>query len=68
MTCHLRAQIPVTTVVTGKSKRCFFCPKNPTFKSFQTKKTSLIPLKQLQNNPSIQNTKNQNQKAEIKPD
>jgi hypothetical protein len=40
-----------------KIKAVFFYPKNPTFKSFQTKKTSLTPLKQLQNNPSIQNTK-----------
>jgi hypothetical protein len=63
MTCRLRAQIPVITVVTGKSKRCFFFPKNLTFKSFQTKKTSLTPLKQLQNNPSIQNTKKSKSKS-----
>jgi hypothetical protein len=63
MTCRLRAQIPVITVVTGKSKRCFFSPKNLTFKSFQTKKTSLTPLKQLQNNPSIQNTKKSKSKS-----
>jgi hypothetical protein len=56
MMYYLRAQISATTVVTGKSRKCFFCPKNPIFMSFQTKKTSLTTLKQLQTNPSIQKT------------
>jgi len=56
MMYYLRAQISATTVVTGKSRKCFFCPKKPIFMSFQTKKTSLTTLKQLQTNPSIQKT------------
>jgi len=56
MMYYLRAQISATTVVTGKLRKCFFCPKNPIFMSFQTKKTSLTTLKQLQTNPSIQKT------------